>query len=169
LFVLVFLFIFGEFEDSAGLGEVEAVRGGVETADDVGSVGFDPDAGGVGGGELKTVEQGGGAFGIEMSGGERVDDDGESDLNGFAVFEGCELNVLAGNKIAPGGCGVAVVAVALVKAIVEVAPLLATKGRCFALDSVGLDVSAEFVLHLALLWGVPPPGYVLKSQMIAIT
>ena len=99
---------------------------------------------------------------------EGVDNDGEGDLNRFAVFKGRELDVLTGKKVAPGGCGVAVVAMALVKAIVEVTPLLAGKGRPFALNPVGFDVSAELVLHCFLLWGVPPRVW-LKSRMVAIT
>jgi hypothetical protein len=53
---------------------------------------------------------------------------------------------------------VAKAAMALVKAVVEVAPLLAGEGGCFALDSVGLDVSAELVLHWVFSYGVYPPG-----------
>ncbi len=127
----------------------------MEATDDAGGVGFGAEAGGVAGCELEAVEQGGGAPGVEMAGGEGVDDDGESDLDGFAVFEGGELDVLAGDEIATGGSGVAEAAVALVEAVVEVAPLLAGERGCFALDSVGLDVSAEFVLHVFLLWEIP--------------
>jgi hypothetical protein len=45
--------------------------------------------------------------------------------NGLAVLEGRELNVLAGDEVAAGGGGVAEAAVALMEAVVEVAPLLA--------------------------------------------
>ena len=51
-------------------------------------------------GELEAVEQGGGAFDVELSGGEGVDDDGEGDLYGLSVFEGSELDVLAGDEVA---------------------------------------------------------------------
>ena len=78
--------------------------------------------GGVDGGKLEAVEEGGGAFGLEVSGGEGVDDDGEGDLDGLAVFEGGEFDVLAGDKVAGAGCGGAPKAgVALVEAGVEVA------------------------------------------------
>jgi hypothetical protein len=71
---------------------------------------------------LEAVEEGGGSFGVELTGGEGVDDDGESDLHGFAVFEGGELDVLAGNEVASGGWGGAEGVVTLVEAVVEVAP-----------------------------------------------
>jgi hypothetical protein len=77
-----------DFADGAGLGEVEAFGGGFDGADDVGGEGFGLQAGGVIGSELEAVEQGGGALDVELSGGEGVDDDGESDLDGLAVFEG---------------------------------------------------------------------------------
>ena len=67
-------------------------------ADDAGGVGFGLEAGRVAGGKLEAVEQSGGALGVEVAGGEGVDDDGESDLDGFAVFEGGELDVLAGMR-----------------------------------------------------------------------
>ena len=70
----------------------------MEGADDTGGVGFGLEAGRVAGGKLEAVEQSGGALGVEAAGGEGVDDDGESDLDGFAVFEGGELDVLAGMR-----------------------------------------------------------------------
>jgi len=45
------------------LGEVEAIGGGFDGADDVGGEGFGREAAGVVAGELEAVEQGGGAFG----------------------------------------------------------------------------------------------------------
>jgi len=41
----------------------------------------------VGGCDLEPVEEGGGALAFEVAGGESVDDDGERDLDGFAVFD----------------------------------------------------------------------------------
>ena len=117
---------------------------------------------------MEAVKQGGGAPGVEMAGGEGVDDDGESYLDGLAVFQSRELDVLAGDEIPASGGGVAEAAVALVETVVEVAPLLAGEGRCFALDSVGFDVSAEFVLHVVSYGGVPP-GYALRSRMVTAT
>ncbi len=63
---------------------------------------------GVVAGELEAVEESGGSLDVEAAGGEGVDDDGEGDLDGFAVFEGGELDVLAGDEVAAGGIGVAV-------------------------------------------------------------
>jgi hypothetical protein len=164
--ILFFVLIFGDLEGGAGFGEVEAVGSGVETADDTGGVGFGLDAGGVGGGELEAVEQGGSASGVEVAGSKGIDDDGESDLDGLAVFEGGELNMLTGNEVAACGSGVAEAAVALMEAVVEVAPLLAGEGGCFALDSVGLDVSAELVLHLGSPGVYPPGGMCLKVDWL---
>ena len=86
------------FEGGAWFGEVEAFDGWLDGADDVGGEGFGGEAAGVVAGELESVEQGDGALGFELAGGEGVDDDGESDLDGFAVFEGGELDVLAGMR-----------------------------------------------------------------------
>ncbi len=103
-----------------GFGEVEAFGGGFDGADGVGGLGAE--AGGVVAGELEAVEEGGGSFGLEAAGGEGVDDAGEGELDRFAVFEGGELDVLAGDEVAAGGFGVAVGFVAVVKMMVEVAP-----------------------------------------------
>jgi hypothetical protein len=72
---------------------------------------------------LQTVEESGGALDVEIAGGESVDDDGECDLDGFAVFEGGELDVLTGDEVAAGGFGRAIFFMATVEAVVEVAPL----------------------------------------------
>jgi hypothetical protein len=79
-------------------------------------------AAGVVGGELEAVEESGGAPGVELPGGESVDDDGEGELDGLAVFEGDELDVLAGDQVVTGGLGGAEGGVALVEAVVEVTP-----------------------------------------------
>src|ERR1700745_4119069 len=73
-------------------------------------------------GELEAVEESGGALDVEVAGGESVDDDGEGDLDGFAVFESGEFDVLAGEEVAAGVFGLADGAVLLVEAVVEVAP-----------------------------------------------
>jgi hypothetical protein len=149
-----------DFADGAGLGEVEAFGRGFEGADDVGCEGFGLQAGGVILGELEAVEQGGGALDVELAGGEGVDDDGESDLDGFAVFQGDQFDVLAGDEVAAGGGGGAEGGVALVEAVVEVAPGPVGEGGGFAAGSVGLDVAAEGELHGVLLGssggGIPP-------------
>ncbi len=72
---------------------------------------------------------------------------GEGELDGFAVFEGGELDVLAGDEVAASGFGVAVGLVAVVEAVVKVAPLPFGEGWGLAAGSVGLDVAAELVLH----------------------
>jgi hypothetical protein len=108
---------------------------------------------------LEAVEQGGGAFDLEFAGGKGVDDDGEGDLDGLAVFEGGEFDVLSGDEVAAGGFGVAKGGVALMEAVVEVAPLAIGEGWGFAAGSVGLDVATERVLHdllLCLVGGTPP-------------
>jgi hypothetical protein len=110
------------------LGEVEAVGGGFDGADGSGGRGFVVEAAGVVAGELEAVEQGGGAFDVELAGGEGVDDDGEGDLYGLSVFEGGEFDVLAGDEVASGGFGVAEGGVALMEAVVEVAPLAVGEG-----------------------------------------
>jgi hypothetical protein len=58
-----------------------------------------------------------------LSGGEGVDEYGESDLDGFAVFEGGEFEALAGDEVVTGGCGWTEGGVALVETVVEVATL----------------------------------------------
>jgi hypothetical protein len=78
-----------------------------------------------------------------LSGGQSVDDDGEGDLDGFAVLEGGKLDVLAGDEVAAGGLGGAEGGVALVEAVVEVAPEAVGQGWGLSSGSVGLDVAAE--------------------------
>ncbi len=68
------------------------------------------DAGGVGAGELETIEQGGRTTRLESAGGEGVDDDGERGLDGLAVFESAEFDVLAGDEISAGLGRIAVAA-----------------------------------------------------------
>jgi len=135
------------------LGEVEAVGAGVYVADDFGGVGSGVEAGGVVGGQLQAVEESGGAAGVEIAGGEGVDDDREGDLNGLAILEGVELDVLAGDEVAAGGVVVAEALVALVETGVEVAPDSVGERWGLAARSVGLDVAAECVFH-----GHPPGG-----------
>ncbi len=135
------------FEGGAWFCQVQAFGGGFDGADDVGREGFGVEAAGVVAGELEAVEESSGSLDVELSGGEGVDDDGEGDLDGFAVFEGGEFDVLAGDEVAAGGRSGAEGAVALVEAVVEVAPCSVGEGWGLAAGSVGLDVAAEGVLH----------------------
>jgi hypothetical protein len=146
--------VFVDFYGGSRLGEVEAVRAGLYVADDSGGIGLADEPGGVVGGQLEAIEQGGGAAGVQIAGGEGVDDDGEGDLDGFSVFEGIELDVLAGNEVAAGGVVVAEALVGLVEAGVEVAPEFPGEGWGLAAGAVGLDVATERELH-----GRPPGGY----------
>jgi hypothetical protein len=107
-----------------------------------GAKGSGLEAGGVVRGELEAVEQGGGALDVELSGGEGVDDDREGDLDGFAVLEGGEFDVLAGDEVAARGSGGTEGGVSLVEAVVEVAPEASCERGRFASGSVGLDVAA---------------------------
>jgi hypothetical protein len=154
IFVLVFFLVFFHvflasevvevgkfFEHGAGFGDVEAFGSGLDCSDYI-PANRVADAGGVGAGELETIEQGGCTSGFEFAGGQRVDDDGERRLDGLAVFEDAEFDVLAGDEISAGLGRIAVGLMALMQAGVEVAPLAFCESGRLALDTVGLDVSA---------------------------
>lgn len=113
---------------------------------------------------MEAVKQGGGAPGVEMAGGEGVDDDGESDLDGLAVFKGGESDVPAGDKVAGAVWGgVPKAGVALVEAGVEVAVGSFVEGWGLALEAVGFDVAADRNFHeIVLFGGVSPWGTLLK-------
>jgi len=79
-----------------------------------------------------------------------------------AVFEGDELDVLAGDDVAGGFSLGAEGGVVAVEAGVEVAVDGFGDGWAFAAEAVGLDVAAEIVLHWfsSFSGGYPPPwGY----------
>jgi hypothetical protein len=86
-----------------------------------------------------------------LAGGEGVEDDRKSDLNGFAILEGVEMDGLGADDGIGRGLEWAEAAVALMEAGVEETPLAFAEGRGFALGSVGADVTAELVLHGFLL------------------
>ena len=112
-----------------GFCEVQAFGRGFDGADDVGCGRFGLEVASVVGGELQAIEQGGGALGVKLSGSEGVDDDGEGDLDGLAVLEWGEFDVLSGDEVAAGGFGGAVLFVAAVEAVMEVAPLAVVERR----------------------------------------
>jgi hypothetical protein len=132
-FGLIFLVVEGQIcgrvvvvcdlDDGSGFGEVEAFGCGLGGADDLAGKGLDVEVGGVAGGQLQTVEQGRGTAGLHLSARQRVDDDGEGDLNGFAIFERYEFDVLHAEIEVANGLGGAKAVVTLVKARVEVAPM----------------------------------------------
>jgi hypothetical protein len=110
------------FEHGARFSDVEAFGSGLDCSDYI-PANWVADAGGVGAGELETIEQGGRTARLESAGGEGVDDDGDRGLDGLAVFESAEFDVLAGDEISAGLGRIAVGLMALMQAGVEVAPL----------------------------------------------
>ena len=110
-------------------------------------------------------------LGFELAEGEGVDDYGEGGLDGLAVFEREELDVLAGDDVAGGFSLRAEGGVALVEAVVEVAVSGPVERWALAAEAVGLDVLAESELHWSKylsLRGTPPGGGSFKSPMVAI-
>lgn len=85
-------------DDGSGFGDVEALGSGLDGADEFGREVLRRTMGGVDGGELESVEESGGAAGVELPMGEGVDDDGEGDLDGVAVFNRGEFDVLPGMR-----------------------------------------------------------------------
>ncbi len=73
--------------------EVDAGSGTGEGADDGGGGGLDGDGAGVGGGELETVEENGGTFGVDAVACQGRDEEGDGDLDGFDVFEWWEIEL----------------------------------------------------------------------------
>jgi len=113
------------------------------------------EAGEVGAGDLQSVEEDGGAFVVEVSGGESAEDVVEGDLDGGTVVDGLH----AEDAGAAGEWGVLEAG-----AVMVVAEVLGAQGGRAAAAAVGVDVAAE----VAALWvevvigvhgGVYPPGY----------
>jgi hypothetical protein len=132
----------------------------VDVADHLGGAADDAQAAGVGGGEREAVEEGVGLFGVDAVGGEGVEDAGDGELGRLAVLDGGELEEAGMRQL--GGLEVdlvAVEAVAVMQAAVEVTEDGIVDGDSAALQAVGLDVAADGNLHgRAPLSGTPPPG-----------
>jgi hypothetical protein len=99
-----------------------AVGGGFGGDYDFGWAGIHVDAREVAGCYLEAVEKCGGLARLDLAGGEGVDDDGERDLNGFAVFECAEMDGLGADDVVGCGFDGAEAVVALVKAGMEETP-----------------------------------------------
>jgi len=85
---------------------------------------------------------------VDLVGGERVDDFGDCDLDGDAVFEGAEVeDGSLALEVGAGDDGVAVDTVAVVQAAVEVAEDGRFECDGLALEAVRADVAAEFDGH----------------------
>ena len=99
----------------------------------------------VGAGDLESVEEDGGAFGVEVSGGEPGEDVEEGDLDGGAVVDGLHAEDA-------GAAGERRVGEAL--AVVVVAEVLGAEGGRAAAVSVGVDVAAEVAAFGVVVVGV---------------
>jgi hypothetical protein len=144
-FATIFLFVAADLWGS----EVVAIFGS--------SLGLDPVPGedivfafDVLGGDLEAVKEEPGAARIELSGAEAVEDLGEGELDGAAVFEDGELERLIS--------GLAFLSGVTVHTRVEVAKLLAAQGRRTALVAVGHNVTTDQI-HEA----PPPPAFQVNS------
>lgn len=146
LFCFCFLFVgwLIEFQRGSGLGEIETLGGRDDRADNIGGFGPGLEPGCVSGGELETVEQSGGTFGFEMSGRKGVDYQREGELNGFRVLQRTEFEEAGYGTYS---LTVAERAMALMESVMEVAPDSSGERWSLAAASVGLDVTAEWILH----------------------
>jgi hypothetical protein len=117
-----------DFHGSAGWGDVYVGFGDagpalfVDVADNLGGAADDAEAASVAGGELEPVEEYGGVLAVNAAGGERVDDAGDGELDGLAIFHGGKFE--EERVLHLGGLEVDLVAVEVVtavEAVVEVA------------------------------------------------
>jgi hypothetical protein len=89
------------------------------------------------GGDLEAIEEEPGALGIESGGTERVEDLGEGDLDGLAIFQDRDVDGLVSAVAFSGGVEVT--------AGVEVAVWLAGENRRLAPGSAGHDMATLFM------------------------
>jgi hypothetical protein len=110
---------------------------------------------------LEVIEHGPGAVGVEVVGGDAVEQERGDEQGGGSVLDDGEFEGLGGVEIpefAGRGLGTT-------DGVVEVAELLVAEGGRAARASVSVDVAATKALEgdggeIGLLWhGVPPPGY----------
>jgi hypothetical protein len=143
--------------DCAAGSPVGESGGGVDFAKDAGGD-RGPEAAGVHAGELESIEDRGGSSGFELAGGEGVDDHGEGELDGVAVFQGEELDMLARDEVAGGERSAAEGSVAVVEVLVVEAEVACGKCGGAALGSALVDAAAEWVGHeISLGVGGWPP------------
>jgi hypothetical protein len=134
------LAVLGDGGEGAVGGVLEDLVYGFEV---VGGGGF----GEVGGGDLERVEEEAGAFGVEQTGGDALDDDADGGLDGAAVLGERELE---GGDEGWGGFGFA-------GGVVEVAEGLAAEALAAAAVAVGEDVTAlEGLVEFGGHGGVSP-------------
>ena len=113
----------------------------------------------IGAGDLEAVEEETGAAGVEVVGGETLEDEADGELDGGAVLKDRELD---GGAAGFAGVGVGAGTAGGVVVVAEV--LVAERGAAAAV-AVGEDVAAleAFGLLWLVLWrgvfhGVSPPG-----------
>jgi len=154
--------ILHRFDDRFGVGDLAGAAGGCDVdadriedigctvtgADDFGGIEDCIEAAGVGGRELKSVEESLGALDVDEVTGEGVDDLGESELDGETVLQrGQRDDVAAFHQTLAADHTTAVEAVSLVEPVVEVAEDGGFECDRFALMAIRLDVTTECDLH----------------------
>ena len=172
---------FQELGDGAGAGALAVGSGGGELGgwgegaedgvegelvdDESGGRGGEPGVREVGGGDLETVEEEAGAFGVDVVGGEAAEDLADGELDGGAVLgQGEVKGGAAGSASLRPGDGAA-------GAVVEVAEGVVAEGRAAAAAAVGVDVAAleaddggvDEVWHE--VWGPHPLESCAKSSI----
>jgi hypothetical protein len=154
---------FLDLDGAAGRGDVRALRAerGVDEdlAGDPGVAVADAETFGVGRGELEAVEEDGGATVLDEAQSKPANDFGESDLDGFPVFERRERDPVAEGFTGLTGDVIPEAGVGSVEAGVEVAEDVLFEGDGAALQAVGFDVTTEVDLHGYSFGPPPPPGW----------